>query len=66
MTNIFSLIHKNCHPKSYHSDIKLPITLNIMFSVVLKRRQVGDGDHMSLIGFHIDKLQCLSRGLYSE
>jgi len=29
-----SLIHKKCHPKSYHRDIKYHITLNIIFSVV--------------------------------
>ena len=33
--NICSLIHKKCHPKSCHSDIKYHMTLNIMYSVVL-------------------------------
>ena len=28
-----SLIHKKCHPKSYHNDIKWHMTLNIIFSV---------------------------------
>ena len=32
--NICSFIHKKCHPKSYHSDIKSLMTLNIKFSVV--------------------------------
>ena len=32
--NICSLIQKKCHPKSYHSDIKHHVTLNIIiFSV---------------------------------
>ena len=33
--NICSLVHKKCHPKSYHSNIKYHITLNIIFSVVI-------------------------------
>ena len=33
-SNICSLIHKKCHPKSYHSDIKYHMTLNNIFSVV--------------------------------
>ena len=32
--NIYSLIHKKCHPDSYHSDIIYHMTLNIIFSVV--------------------------------
>ena len=32
--NICSLIHKCCHPKSYHSDIKYHMTLNTAFRVV--------------------------------
>ena len=32
--NTCSLIHKKCHPKSYHSDIKYRLTLNIIFSVL--------------------------------
>ena len=32
--NICKLIHKNCHPNSYHSDIKYHMTLNFIFSVV--------------------------------
>ena len=32
--NICSVIHKKCHPKSCHSDIKHHMTLNIIFSVV--------------------------------
>ena len=32
--DICELIHKKCHPKSYHIDIKCHMTLNIMFSVV--------------------------------
>jgi hypothetical protein len=31
---ICSLIHHKCHPKSYHSDIKYHMTLNIILSVV--------------------------------
>jgi hypothetical protein len=31
---ICSLIHKKCHPKSYHSDTKYHMTQNIIFSVV--------------------------------
>ena len=31
--NIWSLIHKNCHPTSCHSDIKYHTTLNMIFSV---------------------------------
>jgi hypothetical protein len=31
--NICSLIHENCHLKSYHSGIKHHMTLNITFSV---------------------------------
>ena len=31
--NIFSLIYKKCHPKSYHSDIKCHMTLNTILSV---------------------------------
>ena len=27
------LIHKKCHPKSYHSDIKYHVTLNAIFLV---------------------------------
>ena len=34
--NICSLIHKKCHPNSYHSDIKFHIALNIIFSGGLK------------------------------
>ena len=33
--NICSVIHKKCHPKSYHSDIKCHMTLNITFSVAI-------------------------------
>ena len=33
------LIHKKCHPKPSHSDIKYCMTLIIMFSVVV--RHVG-------------------------
>jgi hypothetical protein len=33
--NICSLIHKKCHPESYHSVTKYHMTLNIIFSVVL-------------------------------
>jgi hypothetical protein len=32
--NIYSLIHKKCHIKSSHSDIKYHMTLNIIFSIV--------------------------------
>jgi hypothetical protein len=32
--NIFSLIYKRCHPKSYAGDIKYHMTLNVIFSVV--------------------------------
>ena len=31
---IFELTHTKCHMKSYHSDIKYHLTLNIIFSVV--------------------------------
>ena len=31
--NICSLIHKKCHPGSYHSGIKFRMTLNIIFIV---------------------------------
>ena len=31
--NICKFIHKKCHPKSYHSDIKYHMTLNMIFSV---------------------------------
>jgi hypothetical protein len=34
------LIHKKCHPKSYHSDIKYHMTPNIIFSVVSSKRSV--------------------------
>ena len=33
--NIFSLIREKCHLKSYHSDIKYHMTLNIIFSVLV-------------------------------
>ena len=33
--SICSLVNKECHPKSYHSDIKYHMTLNIIFSVVI-------------------------------
>ena len=33
MTVFFSLVHKQCHPKSYHSDIEYHMTLNNIFSV---------------------------------
>ena len=33
--HIFSLIHKQCHPKSCHSHIKRHMTLNAIFSVAL-------------------------------
>ena len=32
---IYTLIRKKCHPKSYNSDIEYHMTLNIIFSVVL-------------------------------
>ena len=32
--NFCELIHKKCDPKSYHSDIKYHMPLNIIFSVV--------------------------------
>ena len=32
--DICSLIHIKCHPRSYYSDIKYHMTLNIIFSVV--------------------------------
>ena len=32
--NICKLIQKKRHPKSYHSDIKYDMTLNITFNVV--------------------------------
>jgi hypothetical protein len=35
MTNICLLIHKKCHPKSYHSDMKYHMVLNIVFSVAM-------------------------------
>ena len=35
-----SLIHKKCHLKNYHSDIKYHMTLNIIFSVVFVARPV--------------------------
>ena len=34
--SICSLIHKKCHPKNYHSDIKYHMTLNIIFSVACR------------------------------
>ena len=34
MTTFVQLIHKKCHPESYHSDIEYHMTLNIIFSVV--------------------------------
>jgi hypothetical protein len=34
MTIFVRFIHKKRHPKSYHSDMKLHMTQNIMFSVV--------------------------------
>ena len=39
--SILKLIHKNCHPKSYHSDIKCHMTLNIMFNVELTYLRVN-------------------------
>ena len=33
--NICEVIHKKCHPKSYHSNIKYHMTLYILFIVVL-------------------------------
>ena len=33
--NICSLIHKLCHPKSYHGDTKCHMTLDIIFNVVI-------------------------------
>ena len=38
--NICSLIQKKCHPKSYQSDIKYHVALNIIFSVVLSSLKV--------------------------
>jgi len=32
--NMCSLVHKKCHMKSYHSDIKYRMTLNIILSAV--------------------------------
>ena len=34
--NICSLIHKMCHPKSYHSDIKYHMIINNIFSSLLR------------------------------
>ena len=34
MTGFVNFIHKKCHLKSHHSDIKYHMTLNIIFSVV--------------------------------
>ena len=34
--NLCQLIHKKCHPKSYHSDMKCHMTLDIVFRVVLR------------------------------
>ena len=33
MTYICSLIHKKCHPRSYHGDVNYHTTLNIIVSV---------------------------------
>ena len=41
--NISSLIHKKCHPKSYQSDIKYHVTLNIIFSVLCVCEGGGEG-----------------------
>ena len=38
--NICSLIHKKCHPKSYHNDIKWHMTLNIIFSVAWRNHSI--------------------------
>ena len=35
--SICKLIHKKCHLKSYHTEIKYPMTLNIIPSVVLSQ-----------------------------
>ena len=32
--DIYSVIHKMCHPKSYHSDIEYDMTLNITLGVM--------------------------------
>ena len=42
------LIHKQCHLKSYHSDIKYHMPLNIIFSVVQ-----GDGFQYVLAMSHV-------------
>jgi hypothetical protein len=49
--NICWLIHKKCHPKSYHSDIKYHMTLNIMFSVVGTCEPYPTGFPLHLGGF---------------
>ena len=41
--NIRSFIHKNCHPESYHSDIKYHMTLNNnIFSADVQSNARGD------------------------
>jgi hypothetical protein len=41
--NICPLNHKKRHPKTYHSDIKYHMTLNIIFSVVYGLGRLGQG-----------------------
>ena len=40
--------HTKCHPKNYHSGINYHITLNIMFSVVVRPRDPHSGVHSLL------------------
>ena len=55
--NISSLIHKKCHPKSYQSDIKYHVTLNIIFSVLCVCEGGGKGAHSQIA--NSKKLKCM-------
>jgi hypothetical protein len=45
---ICSLIHKKCHPKSYHSDIKYHMTLTTIFSVAWLKEAIN-GENWPLV-----------------
>ena len=56
--NISSLIHKKCRPKSYHSDIKYHMTLNIIFSVVFLKHLIYIHVFMHVASLNINLSPC--------
>ena len=60
-----SLMHKRCHPKGYHRDIRYHVTLTTIFSVASSQSSVGGRYNLSRLSGMFQVPECGKFGRWS-